>query len=291
LNYKSFHHIDIKNYTQTTWLPDNTSVSYVSILPSVGCSYNCAYCPYPLTYGNKIVKKNTNKIVDEIKYIQKYFGINGFYFRSIAIGKDRKILTDLCEAIIKNNLLIEWIFEARVDQMDEGVLKLMKKAGCRKIDFGVETGSNKLLKRIGKPGLDIEKIRSVFSFCNKIGIFPMAQMIIGLPGETKETIKETQYLINKINPVNVNFHICIPYPGTQLYDNAVKQGNIEDFDYAHYMSEYAVMKTEELTRKDLVTSVKNMRRKLMLQQFLRNKYQRKRILSKICKKVISKTLK
>jgi radical SAM superfamily enzyme YgiQ (UPF0313 family) len=286
LNFKSFHIINMQKYVQTTRFPDGTSLPLVTILPSVGCHYGCIYCPYPVTNGKIIIFKNINKIIEEIRYFKDNFNISGFYFRSIAIDKERKFLISLCNEIIKNKLDIKWIFEVRVDQMDEEILKLMSRAGCVRLDFGVETGSDEILKSIGKPGLDRDKIRTVFGLCKKYGIFPMAQLIIGLLGETKETIKETQKFLEEIDPVFVNFNICIPYPGTPLFKIAKAKGLIEDFNFSHYMSHSAVMRTEALTRKDLERAEKGMRRRQMLRQFMQSSFHRKRILNLASQKIL-----
>jgi len=286
LNFKSFGYINIKRYVQTTKLTDKKKISYAAVLTAVGCHYNCSYCPYPLTYGNKVIYKSINKVMKEIEFLVK-LGIKGFYVRNIVLENDKKWFKQLCKKIIDKKLNIEWVFEARVDQMDEEILSLMKKAGCVKIDFGVETGSQKLLKSIGKPGLNVDRIRKVFDYCNKIGIFPMAQLILGLPGETKQTIKETKKLIRQINPVNVNFNICTPYPGTRVYEIAKKKGLIEDFNYAHYTSHTEVMRTEQLSRSYLKMIERKMKIMLRLKQFINNKNQRIMILKKIHKKIFN----
>jgi radical SAM superfamily enzyme YgiQ (UPF0313 family) len=198
----------------------NKSFKCTRVLTSVGCPYSCMYCPYPLGYGTKIIQKSVNKTIEEIRYLKEKFGINGFVFRAQNFTSNKDWVNDLCNTIINDKLDIHWLAETRADLVTEELIK-MKQAGCFRIHYGVETGDEEM-EKIGKPNLDIPKIKEMIKITRKLKIFTSAHMIIGLPGESEQTLDRTIKTLMAIDPDAISVNLVTPYPGTKLFDIAQK---------------------------------------------------------------------
>ena len=249
-------------------------VKCIPIVTSVGCPYGCMYCPYSLGYGKKVTHKSIDMILEEMEYLKNKFGIKGFLFRDQVFTYNRKRVESLCNEIIERDLDAKWFIEARVDQVSYELLEKMRNAGCFRIHYGVETGAEEMLSTTGKPGLDLEKIKSVFQMTKEIGIFASAHIILGLPGESKETLENTLKLIYELNPDAVNLNIATPYPGTKLFETASENGWIETYDWSKYTSYDAIMETGNLEIEDLINARKNIKRKFRNFKLLKDSHYR-----------------
>jgi radical SAM superfamily enzyme YgiQ (UPF0313 family) len=141
---------------------------------------------------------------------------------------------DLCKLIIAKGVKVHWTCNSRVDFVDEEMLELMAKAGCWYISWGLESGSEEVLKRM-KKGIKEEKVVKALTTAKKFGIKNWGYFIIGMPGETEETIKTTIQFAKRLPLDLALFHIAVPYPGTPFYYEALEKGWInmskyEDFD-------------------------------------------------------------
>ncbi len=180
---------------------------------SRGCPYNCKFCSiFERSSLNKKYKPRSHtKIIDEIEMLVK-FGINGIYFKDDNFLFDKVRIGNLCNEIIKRKLnkKITWACQARIDDIDDKLIKLMKKAGLSTISLGVESGSNKILKELGKDitSNDILKANSILRH-NKIWI--VGYFILGAPNETKEDINLTKKIIKQIKPEILQLHFLKKY--------------------------------------------------------------------------------
>jgi len=244
-------------------IPDaeGSTLNCIPIVTGVGCPYSCSYCPYPVGYGRKVIHKSIIRILDEIQFLKTNFGISGFLFREQLFTYDKARVLDLCNEIINRDLQINWYVEARVDQVSEELLSKMKKAGCFRIHYGVETGSSELLRKEGKPGVEIEVIKRTFRMTQELGIATTAHMMLGLPGENWETLKRSLDLLCELNPNSANLNITTPYPGTKLFTMASEQGWISTYDWSKYTSYEAIMGTGEMSADRISQAAKKMRRK------------------------------
>jgi len=154
-------------------------------------------------------------------------GVTHFYISDDTFTMDKQRVMELCRLIIQKNLSITWNAISRVDCVDEDILSAMRKAGCIQISYGVESGSEKIRKALGK-SIDREKIISAFALTKSIGILPRAYFIYGSPGETRDTIKESIDLIHTIQPLGAVFYMLVIFPGTFLYRRAKQKGLISD---------------------------------------------------------------
>ena len=219
----------------------------IPIITSMGCPYACMYCPYPLGFGRKIRHKSIINIVEEMEFLRNNFGVSSFIFRDQLFTHNKQRVLDLCDEIINRDLNIKWIVEARVDEVSEELLLKMKSAGCFRINYGVETGSQEMFKKIGKPGVETDSIKKAFGITRELDIATTAHMLLGLPGETKETLQSSLEMLCTINPNDANSNIATPYPGTRLFEMASKKGWISTYDWSKYSSYDAIISTGYLS--------------------------------------------
>ncbi|MEA1864858.1 MAG: radical SAM protein, partial [Euryarchaeota archaeon] len=231
-----YHKIPVERYVSEFGMADGGTVGCIPIVTAVGCPHSCIYCPYPVGYGRKVQMKSIENIIDEIVFLKEGFGIGGFLFRDQNFTRSRKRVLSFCDAVVDHGLDVRWLIESRVDQVTEELLLRMREAGCFRIHYGVETGEPEMLEKTGKPGVGIEDVKRAFKTTKDAGIFTVAHMIIGLPGESKETLEHTFNILREINPDNVSLNVLTPYPGTKLFDMAMEQGWIRSEDWSLYNS-------------------------------------------------------
>jgi len=226
----------------------------VQILASRGCPFKCQFCLWPqvIYQGNHYRPRNILDVIDEMEYLMKEKGFKSVYFDddTFNIGKERML--NFCREIRKRGLdKVQWAIMARPDLMDEELLEVFKKAGLYSVKYGVESAVQGLVDGIGK-GMDLKKVEKIVRFTKKIGIKVHLTFAFGLPGETKQTIKETIKWVKAIEPFSVQFSIATPFPGTRYYDVLEQKGLIVSKDLSCYDGHFkSVMKSETLSPIDL----------------------------------------
>lgn len=225
--------------------------NYFPILGGKGCPYRCTYCPYPLGYGTRLVLKSPIKVVDEMHFLQENFGVKAFIFRDQLFTASSSRVNSICDLITAKNLDVSWLVEARIDEVSQPMLRKMREAGCIRIQYGVETGDSTLLEEVGKPGLVIKTIREGFENTVAEGIFAVAFILLGLPGETRAAIRKTFDLVMRLDCDNILCSVVTPYPGTELFAMAREKQLILTYDWRRYTSRHIVMRTDELSGKEL----------------------------------------
>ncbi|MFH2060298.1 MAG: radical SAM protein [Pseudomonadota bacterium] len=194
---------------------------------SRGCPGKCTFCGSPKFWTDNGVRFHSSDwMIEEFKEQVKR-GITHFYMCDDTFTMDKKRVLLFCSQIIKQELPITWNAISRVDCIDDEILFAMRKAGCIQISFGVESGSAKIRKTLGKP-VDQESIIQAFEQTASYGILPRAYFIYGSPGETFETIQESIELLHKIKPLSAIFYMLVIFPGTHLYQWAKNKNLITD---------------------------------------------------------------
>ena len=220
------------------------------IISSRGCVYWCDFCTTVRMFGRRYRMRTPKNVVDELQYLKKRFGANRFTFYDDAFTVDQDRVLAICREIKNRKLKIEWDCETRVDMVTKELLLEMKNAGCASIWFGVESGSQKVLDAMRK-GISPSQIVKAFKWAKEAGLITVAGVVLGFPGETKETIEETTKFIEKLNPNDVGYYIATPYPGTPLYNKVVEEGilritDFNKFDTATPLFEMGTMTGDEL---------------------------------------------
>jgi len=165
----------------------------------------------------------------EIKTLKHQYGAEGIWFADDTMTISKEHVQKICQLMKEEGML--WGAQARVDLADEETIKLMKESGCIQLEFGVESGNQRVLDEIIKKGVTIEQAEKTFALCHKYNIRTHAAFMIGLPTETQEEVIQTFQFVKKIKPNWYAFSIFAPLPGTYLYDHYYAPGEIDLVDY------------------------------------------------------------
>jgi anaerobic magnesium-protoporphyrin IX monomethyl ester cyclase len=222
----------------------------VSITTSRGCPFQCIFCVGRKMVGANVRYRSPQKIVDELEML------GHLDFQQVNLADDlftasKRHCMAVCDEMIQRKLKIQWTSFARVDTVSPEMLKRMKEAGCTAVSFGVESGSPEILKRI-KKGITIDQVFAAVKMCNHAGITPQASFILGLPGETPETLQETVELGGRLKQMGVlhGYHLLAPFPGTDVLENlSAYDLQIMSHDWKDYHANRAIVRTATVSQK------------------------------------------
>lgn len=192
------------------------------ILTGRGCKYKCAFCCAPAIPGVKYRKRSAKNVVDEIEYLYNKYNLRQYFFADYTFTTEYSHCEAICREIIKRNLDIKWEAEARANTINEGILSIMKEAGCTQIQIGVESGDDYILQSIQK-GTTTNMIYDSVKCAIKMGINVTCSFIIGHAKDTEESIERTIEFAKKLKylaPKNVKcmFALMTPLPGTEIFE-------------------------------------------------------------------------
>ncbi len=225
INDLPFPDLDLIDY-QDYRIVDGAGRYVTSIIASRGCPYNCLFCEVPLSQGRTLRLRDPENICEEIKLKNDKYHIKDFVFKDSTFTINKKWIYTLMDHFLTKGLKIKWTCNTRVDCIDLDMLKMMKKAGCRKISLGVESGNQTVLNNIRK-NISIEQIEEGANLISLAGIDAHAFFMIGNPGENKYTVRETIELAKRIKVTSSVFAVTIAYPGTPLYLWAIKNHKLK----------------------------------------------------------------
>lgn len=195
---------------------------YAFVVTSRGCPGGCRFCIKHVSYGNSVRFRSPENIVEEMELLAGQ-GIRSIHMYADIFTVSREQVVGLCELILERELRLQWTCNSRVDFVDPEMLRLMAQAGCTWISWGIESGSEEVLRRARK-GIKLEQVERALRWAREAGIRNWGYFIIGLPGETEETIQETIRFSKRLPLDLVLFHIAAPYPGSPLFFEVVEQG-------------------------------------------------------------------
>ncbi|MEW6008482.1 MAG: radical SAM protein [Candidatus Omnitrophota bacterium] len=207
INYKKYYNIMSRNQISTT------------MITSRGCSNRCIFCDIP----HKTVRyRSIENVLEEVKDCLK-LGVREIYFYDDTFNLDKRRVIEFCSKIIEEGFKFSWTFRGRIKPLDEEMLAKLSKAGCQRIQFGVESGNEEILKLIRK-NITLEEVKQAFRLTRKFGISSSAYFMIGFPNESKEMVLETIKFVNELNPDYVAFSVTQPFPNTELYKMGLERG-------------------------------------------------------------------
>ena len=221
LPFPARHLINLRNYNNLIGASDVTA----TIQSSRGCPFACTFCDIRRT---EFRWRDPGNVVDEVEALADQ-GVDDFFFVDDTITIRKKRVHEICEKIVRRGIKIQFKISSRVDCITEDLLRDLKKAGCYRIHYGVESASQRSLDYLEK-GINLDLVRRVFKQTHNAGIGTYAYMMIGIPGETREEMEQTFDFAAELNPDYCQFSICTPYPKTELYDRMLRDG-IVPHDY------------------------------------------------------------
>lgn len=212
--------VDMRKYLRTTFYSD-MGITYNT---SRGCPYQCTYCHNVVISNRKWRGLSAKRMLEGVKHLQSHYGIKAIYFMEDNFDTSKKRVEEFCKGLLENNIKLKFQITSRVNYyQDTSRLELLKKVGCELIEFGVETGSPRLLKLI-KKDITVEMIQKAFQNCKKVGIHTSTLFMVGLPTETKEELDMTIKLLDSLPAHYRVGAIFKPYPKTEIFDFCVKEG-------------------------------------------------------------------
>lgn len=214
------------------WVNGGTSSdrNYVTmnLNSSRGCPYNCRFC-YHDFMGKRFRERSPENIVEEMQLLKERYGVDFLLFSDDMFLVRKESVLRLCDLILEGGLNLLWEVSWRVNMADEPVYKRMKEAGCIMVGYGVESGSQKILDRMNKQ-VKVEKVESALRLTKRIFGANYSSLIIGFPGETRETIRETIDFCGRVEMNPEVIFYATPYPGTALWEMAINLGKIMDVE-------------------------------------------------------------
>jgi anaerobic magnesium-protoporphyrin IX monomethyl ester cyclase len=220
------------------------------LITSRGCVYWCDFCSTVRMFGRGYRMRSPKNVVDEMEMIHNKYGINEFTFYDDAFTVNRERVIKICEELHSRKLDLTWDCGARVDMIDRELLKTMHDAGCIAVWLGVESGSELILGAMHK-GIKLKQTRTAYKIAHEVGLMTIANVVLGFPGETEQTARETINFIKELNPHHVGFYVATPYPGTPLYDQVKEKGWLRVTDFDKYDTAAPTFETPWLTMKSL----------------------------------------
>lgn len=218
-----------------------------SLLTDFGCPYSCSFCSIN-TLGFKL--RPTASVIEEIKLL-KNKSIDELFMRDQSFGADRDRTLELCRAIAKENLNIGWSCFSRVDIIDKELIKAMKEAGLHTIIFGIESGNEEILRDYNK-NTSVEQMKIAAKLCRQHGVRAVGTFIIGLPGESKESILKTIKLAKELELDYASFNVAAPTYGSKFRADAIANDWIDENNIEMDTSKgKPIWKNQELSNDDI----------------------------------------
>lgn len=223
---------------QGLFMPNAHNARYkecFSILTSRGCPFNCSFCAARIVSGKKYRAHSPGYVLEEMKMLKRDYGARQLLITDDTFTLNRGRLQEICESMIRESLGLKWFCFSQVSAIDRETLKLMKRAGCYNIGFGVESSDPAVLRNMGKnisPDAALKAVRDARS----LGIKTQAFYVFGTPGETISQMRDTIEFSKKVGATLAFFNMLVPYPGTKDFDYFFGDTPIEDIQWERFVA-------------------------------------------------------
>lgn len=234
LPYPAWHQLDLLKYFDGTKLHP-----YIDIFSGRGCPHKCTFCLWPqVMHGHKLRLRKPERVVDEMEYDIKLCPevVQGgeFFFEDDTFTLHKPTALGICEEILRRDLKVTFSVNARVDTADPYMMKMLKKAGCRELLVGFESGDQQILNNIQKRAT-IEQAKEFMARTKEAGLDVHGTFVMGLPGETKETMENTVQFATGLGLHTLQFSAAMPFPGTAYFDYAEEKGYLKTKDWNKWL--------------------------------------------------------
>jgi anaerobic magnesium-protoporphyrin IX monomethyl ester cyclase len=225
--FPAYHLFSMERYSNLQPTLDDIDGPSYPLLSSRGCPYRCNYCSQILPRGWRA--RSPRSVVSEWRWLVKELGAAEIGVLDDSFNIDRQRALAICDLIIAEGLShVPWIMinGIRANLADEELLGRMREAGCIRTAFGVESGNQRILDEVIHKQLTLDQVRAAFQAAKRVGMETIGFFIIGLPGETEETMEDTVRFACELDPVVANFSMATPFPGTEMYHQVLEQGRL-----------------------------------------------------------------
>jgi anaerobic magnesium-protoporphyrin IX monomethyl ester cyclase len=225
---------------------------FMNLMTSRGCPYPCSFCLWPqIMDGHTQRFRSLDNVFAEIRHLVETYGLKELNIDDATFTTNRQRVIDFCRRLRGEKIKLIWTCNGRVDNLDDDMLEAMKKSGCKMIRLGVESGSQEVLNKIRKH-LTLEQIEKGVRMVKKHGIQALGGFMFGFPFDSRESIEQTIHFAKKLSPDQVQFSICMGYPGTSLYSYAKENDLLLARSFKEFDMTYGpVMKTVDMERHEL----------------------------------------
>lgn len=221
----AYHLINLSNYYLGITRAVSTAPA-ASVLTMRGCPYQCTFCSHHYGYGGRIRKRSPRLVVAEMKKLYDQYGAREFQFEDPSFTCDPGHVKEICRLILESGMKISWNCNVRANTASEELFAAMEAAGCRRALLGVESGSQEMLDRM-KKGITLDAVRKTMALARRHRMRVNAAFILGTPGETEETARQTNAFARELDPDYVMFSVYIPSPGGELFDGLAAEGRLD----------------------------------------------------------------
>jgi len=220
------------------------------IMASRGCPYGCAFCSTSYFFGRRVRFRSPELVAEEIEECICKYKTKAVVFTDDEFTINHRWLLKFLNELKERKLDIKWSCGSRVDTVNKEILKHMVNSGCTGIYYGVESGSQEILDKIGKK-ITLKQAEDAIKSSKELGIMTVATFILGLPWETIDDMKKTASFALKLDPDYAQFTAATPYPGTPLFQIAKNDNLIVDWDWSHWTTLRPVMRGYNFTVQDV----------------------------------------
>ncbi len=230
-----------------------TGKRYLLVASARGCPYACTFCASKAYYGARVRKRSPARIVDEISWIRDSFGIRDFLFWAESFTNDQDYAIATAREMIDRNLDVSWVCNSRVDTVSPEFLRTIKEAGCWMIGFGIESGSQEILDAVKKKTTITDVVTAV-RMAHEGGLEVTGHCILGLPGETEESLQMTIDLARFLRLDYAQFYCAVAFPGSELYEQSIENGWLGETDWKYFEQNTSILSTPSLSTEQVMAA-------------------------------------
>jgi len=255
LPFPAYHLLPMNKYVNDRDIPNigedgKKRNNFATVLSSRGCPYNCIFCSSRSVWGDKWRSRSPEKVIEELKILREKYNVKVIDFADDTFTVNKNRTEKICELIIKEDVDIHWACSSRVELVNNDLINLFKDSKCFMVNFGLESGVQETLDFLCKSFKINDSMKAV-RIVNEAGLLTSSNFIIGVPGETKEKINQTIKFAKKINLTYSYIVILTPFPGTKIYEYAIKHNLLLTKDWSKYNITTPVMKIPGLSNFDI----------------------------------------
>ncbi len=222
LHFPARHLLPMHDYFQcfSDIIPEERGTT---LLCSRGCPFSCSFCSKEI-FGSRYRYRSPENIEEEIRHLIDAYQVNMIHFVDDTFTTNHAFVERLCDTLIQQKFPVQWQCESRVDSVNRNLVKKMKKAGCKRIMYGIESGSPRILEKM-KKNIRPEMVIEAFAWAKAENIDTGAFIMLGYPGESKETLQETRRIVEQVHPKYISVSFTTILPGTQLHQEYCTTAN------------------------------------------------------------------